>query len=220
MFSRPACREAREISPSERGNGRGGSGCQNQSMNTNMSSPMTQASIGGYVRKVSGQTVPKSQGMEMGSQGYGSSGLAQSQNANQGYDAPTFTQSQAVPSPSMGQQFGDRAWSQEVRPSNQPVKNYPGRRGPLRQGGRGGGGSGSHPSQGGLKNIKQQGLSQPPTNELANMSSSEKDKAGKDKAELGNRARLGHLRVREALSGADHLDRKGRKSINPQGKEE
>ena len=78
-------------------------------MNLNMSSPMTQPGFGGFGQQGLSYSIPMSQGM--GSQGHGGSGCAQGQNANQGYDAPTITQGQAVPSPSMGQQFGDRPQS-------------------------------------------------------------------------------------------------------------
>ena len=74
---------------------------------------------------------------------------------------------------------------------DQPVRDYTGQKGPLRQGGRGGGGFGRHPSQGGFNITKQQGLNPPFTNTLANMSSSGKDKAAKNKAGLGNRAPAG-----------------------------
>lgn len=135
---------------------------------------MTQPGFGDFGQQGSSYSIPTSQGMGVEQQAYGAYRFPQ---ATRGYGAPTVTQGQAVPLPSTAQQVGNVAQNQEERARNQLVKNYPGRRGPLRQGGNGGGEPGGHPDRGGLANTDRQGLNQPPNNMLANMRSSEKDKA-------------------------------------------
>jgi hypothetical protein len=105
-------------------------------MNINMSSPMMQPGFGGF-----------------GQQG-------------SSYRAPTFTQGQAAPSPSTGQQVGNAAQTTEEQAWNQLRRHNPGLRGS--QWGDGDGGS---------TRANPQGINQPPSNMLANMILVEKEKA-------------------------------------------